>query len=81
MKKNFKLLLTTLAMLTLGLSSCNQSGDSDDMRHNNKMVLSVELDRTSEECAIGDTFTLIPTIRFRDDQVVEVTKEWKSSKR
>ena len=79
MKKNFKLLLTTLAMLTVGLSACNPSGGTD-MNKNNKAVLSVSLDRTSEECEIGDYFTLMPTIVFKDDVVVDVTTSWKSSK-
>ena len=80
MKTNSKLLLIVLATLTLGLSACGTSDGDDTMKHNNKKVLNVELSSTSEECAIGDSFQLIPTITFKDGEVVEVTKEWKSSK-
>ena len=80
MKKNSKLLLTALAMLTLGLSACNPTQRGTNYEYNNKLVLAVELSSTSEECAIGDSFQLIPTITYRDDQVVEVTQIWKSSK-
>ena len=80
MKKNSKLLLTALAMLTLGLSACNPTHRGPNYEYNNKLVLAVELSSTSEECAIGDSFQLIPTITYKNDQVVDVVQTWKSSK-
>lgn len=67
-------------MLTVGLSACNSQGGGKDISYNNKLVLDVQLSTESEECAIGDSFQIIPTITFKDDKVVEVTQLWKSSK-
>ena len=80
MNKKSKLLLTALAALTLGLTACNPSTSELNLKHNNKLVKNVELSTTYEECSIGDSFQIIPTITFVDDVEVEVFKQWKSSK-
>ena len=82
MKKNFKLALSSLALLAFGLVACdNQGGTSGpNYSHNNKLVESVELSSEYEECQIGDSFQLTATITYKDQQEVEVYKEWISSK-
>ena len=81
MKKNFRLVLSTLALLTLGLTACvQQKQKGQDYSHNNKQVESVTLSTTYEEKEVGDAFSISAEIKYRNDEVVEVVKEWKSSK-
>ena len=83
MKKSFKLALSSLALLAFGLSACNQESSANkktDYSYNNKLVQSVTLSSEYEQCEIGDSFTLHAEINFKNDEEVEVYKEWKSSK-
>lgn len=82
MKKNFKLALTSLALLAFGLSACNDNGGhkGNDYTHNNKLVESVTLSSEYETCEIGDSFELSSLIKFKDDEPVEISKRWASSK-
>ena len=84
--KNIKVLFASLAALTLGLTGCQTGSVSPynphpEESHNNKMVEDVTLSTNYEQCEIGDTFQIEATIKFRNDEVVEVFKEWKSSRR
>ena len=81
MKNTFKFLFTSLVALGLGLTSCNDGGSSKQHINGNKYVTAVEFDTTYEECQIGDSFQITATISYRDDQEVEVEKEWRSSKK
>ena len=81
MKKIVRLALSSFALLAFGLTSCDNGGAfGPDYSHNNKMVESVSVSSNYESCSIGDTFTLYGEIKFRDEQVVEVSKRWASSK-
>ena len=81
--KKMRVLFTSLALFALGLVGCNKnSGNSgNDLSRNNKLVESVELSTDYEQCDIGDSFQIEATIKFRNDQEVEVYKEWKSSRK
>lgn len=81
MKKNFRLVLSALALLTLGLTACNQEKQKGtDYSHNNKLVESITLSTEYEEKEVGDSFSISAEIKFRNDEVVDVVKEWRSSK-
>ena len=81
--KKMRVLFTSLALFALGLVGCNKNPDNrgNDLSHNNKLVESVELSTDYEQCDIGDSFQIEATIKFRNDQEVEVYKEWKSSRK
>ena len=81
--KKMRVLFTSLALFALGLVGCNKNPGNrgNDLSHNNKLVESVELSTDYEQCDIGDSFQIEATIKFRNDQEVEVYKEWKSSRK
>ena len=82
MKKNFRLLLSSLALLALGLVACNQNSvvKGTDYEHNNKQVTDVTLSSNDEKHDIGDTFQLNAEVTFRNDEEVEVFEQWMTSK-
>lgn len=81
MKNMFKLALSSLGLLTFGLASCgNVAPSGDNYSYNNKFVESVTLSSTYESCSIGDTFTLLSEIKFKDDKSLDVSMRWASSK-
>lgn len=81
MKKNFRLALSSLALLAFGMTSCGDFNPSGtNYSQNNKRVESVSLSSNYESCSIGDSFNLESIIKFRNDEVVDVTMRWASSK-
>ena len=82
MKNSFKLLFTSLTALAFGLTACNQGGNNNPggTDSNKKLVESITFSTDYEECSIGDSFSISATIKYKDDQEVEVEKLWKSSK-
>ena len=82
MKKFMKLALTSFALLAFGISSCGESPapSGPDYSHNNKLVESVTLSEDYLTCSIGDSFELFAEIKFKDDEKVDISKRWASSK-
>ena len=81
MKNTMKLVFTSLIALAFGLTACNQGGSSYPKTDPNKKdVLGIEFSTDYEELSIGDTFTIVATITYRNDTPVEVEKIWASSK-
>lgn len=81
--KKMRVLFTSLALLALGLVGCNKNNNQygPDWSSNNKKVESVELSTEYEQCEIGDSFQIEATIKFYNDEEVEVFKEWRSSRK
>ena len=82
MKNSLKLLLTSLTAFAFGLTACAKGSATNPgaTDANKKAVLSIEFSTDYEECAIGDSFQIVATIKYRDDKPVEVEKIWNSSK-
>lgn len=82
MKKIIRLALSSFALLAFGISSCGESPapSGTDYSHNNKLVEAVTLSEEYMSCSIGDTFELLADIKFKDDEEVEISKRWASSK-
>ena len=82
MKKS-KLLFTSLAVMTLGLSACKISLPSifDDVTKASKYVDSVVLDTTYYSLEIGQQVTLLPTVTMKEGhENDEYNTMWKSSR-
>ena len=81
--KKMRVLFTSLALFALGLVGCNKNNNQygPDWSSNNKKVESVELSTEYEQCEIGDSFQIEATIKFYNDEEVEVFKEWRSSRK
>lgn len=81
MNKMNKLFMFSLLPM-LFLSSCSPRQDiPGGYNPNNKLVTSVTLDVSGEiNMEIGETLTATPTITFVNDEEVEVTKLWKTSR-
>ena len=78
--KNIKKLLLGL-LLTLGLSACTNVTPISNNSANNKKVEEVTLDVSGEVIMEkGQTLTVTPTIKFADDQEVDIDKVWTSSR-
>ena len=78
--KNIKKLLLGL-LLTLGLAACTNAVPVSNNSANNKKVEEVTLDVSGEIIMEkGQTLTATPTIKFADDQEVEIDKLWTSSR-
>ena len=75
--KKFRLVLASI-LAFIGLASCNQQ-ENNLVNDNDFKVTKVTLDITYQKLEIGETITLTPTISYKDDQEVDVYKEWKSS--
>ena len=75
--KKFRLILASI-LASVGLASCNQQNTSA-ISENDLKVTSVSLDITYQKMAIDETIVLTPTITYKDNQEVEVYKEWKTS--
>ena len=75
--KKFRLMLASILAL-VGLIGCNQQ-KNETINENDLKVTSVSLDITYQKMEIGDSITLTPTIKYQDDQEVEVYKEWRTS--
>lgn len=80
MKTNVKYLISAL-FLSLLVTSCNkvQLPGDDTLTDNDLKVTSVVLDAPDVTLDIGQSVTLTPTIFYKDDVAVEVTKTWRSS--
>ena len=75
--KKMRLMLASILAL-IGLAGCNQA-KANPINENDLKVTSVSLDVTYSKLNIDESITLTPTIKFKDDQEVEVYKEWKTS--
>ena len=75
--KKMRLVLASILAL-IGLAGCNQQNQSS-LNENDFKVTSISLDITYQKMNIGDEITITPTISFKDNQEVEVYKEWKTS--
>ena len=81
MKKNIRALIGAL-LLSAAVTACSttNAGSNNNVDNpNNVYVTKVELNETDKTIDIGDSFTLTPTITFRNNEEKEVDKLWKSS--
>ena len=80
MKKNIKYLIGSL-FLSLLITSCAKANlpIDDGLTENDLLVTSVELDIPDATIDIGQSFKLTPTIFYKNDTEVSVTKMWRSS--
>ncbi len=83
MRKSIKFVLATSLLLAFGLVSCDQvfpnPNEQGSQTNNDRLVTNVTLSEEYREVDVDDTFTLTPTITYKDGQTVEVTKRWGSS--
>ena len=78
--KKFKLMLLSSVLLAAPLMSCSTLSNINHRASENDLkVVRVELDQDYVKMEEGQMLQLTPTITYRDDVVVEVGKEWKSS--
>ena len=75
--KKIRLVLASILAL-VGLSACNQS-NAKKINENDLKVTGVTLDISYQKMEVGQSFTLTPTISYKDDQEVSVYQEWKTS--
>ena len=75
--KKMRLILASILAL-IGLAGCNQVKTSS-VNENDFKVASVSLDVTYQKLNIDESITLTPTITFKDNQEVDVYKEWRTS--
>ena len=81
MKNSFKLFLTSLAVMTLGLSACSSAPSIFEKTDPNaKFVTSVTLDSNYLSLEIGDSVTLTPTVTVMEGFEGEYPTQWKSSR-
>ena len=76
--KKFKLLVASMA-LAFGLSACQTNQNPGGGSTASKQVVSVVLNEDARVGEVGEEFKLTPTITYKDDQEVQVSKLWKSS--
>ena len=76
MKKMRLILASILAFI--GLAGCSEQ-NNNATNENDFKVTSVSLDITYQKMEVGQTITLTPVVSYKDDQEVDVYKEWKSS--
>ena len=77
MKKSKLMFLVSILALA-GLTGCNKV-DNNGVDANDLKVESVSLDVAYKSLEVGESFTLTPTIKFKDDQEVDCYKEWRTS--
>lgn len=82
MKRNIKLLFTSLTLLTCGISACSGVNPSIvTPSSNSKFVESVTFDVNYLSLDIGDTYTITPTVKMKEGhEAAEVSGLWKTSK-
>ena len=80
--KKFNLLFGASLLLTLGLASCSNTNANTepDLSYNNRLVEEVTFDIDYYSLTIGESLHITPTIKFKNNKEVEVSKAWKSSK-
>ena len=76
MKKMRLILASILAFI--GLAGCNQKA-TNTLNENDLKVASVSLDISYQKLNVDESITLTPTIKYKDDQEVDVYKEWRTS--
>ena len=76
MKKMRLILASILAFI--GLAGCNQKA-TNTLNENDLKVASVSLDISYQKLNVDESITLTPTIKYKDDQEVDVYKEWRAS--
>ncbi len=77
--KKIRLLLASILAL-VGLASCNQQ-TVNPINENDLKVTSVTLDINYKKMMVDESFTITPTIKYQNDEEVEVYQEWRSSNR
>ena len=75
--KKIRLVLASILAL-VGLTACNQN-NAQKINENDLKVTSVSLDISYKKMEVGESFTLTPTISYKNEQEVSVYQEWKSS--
>ena len=75
--KKIRLVLASILAL-VGLTACNQN-NAQKINENDFKVTSVSLDIPYKKMEVGESFTLTPTISYKNEQEVSVYQEWKSS--
>ena len=75
--KKIRLVLASILAL-VGLSACNQN-NANKINENDFKVTSVSLDISYYKMEVGQSYTLTPTISYKDDQEVSVYQEWRNS--
>ena len=75
--KKIRLVLASILAL-VGLAACNQN-NAQKINENDLKVTSVSLDIPYKKMEVGESFTITPTISYKNEQEVSVYQEWKSS--
>lgn len=78
--KHSKLLFLSSLLLVAPLTACGTELPSNHVNENDAKVLSVTLDVNYMKLEEGQTLQLNPTVKFKNDEIVEVYQEWRSSK-
>ena len=83
MKKSIRLVLGTFLLSAFSLVSCNNgllpNPNEQGAPGNERLVTNVTLSEEYHELDVDESFTLTPTISYKDDKVVSVTTRWLSS--
>ena len=83
MKNMKKFALSLLLLGVLGLSSCGSTTPVDPNKEkdsNNRYVTDVTLDIEYFKLEIGESLKITPTVSFLNDEVKEVSTQWRTSK-
>ena len=83
MKNVKKLFISLLLFGALGISGCSNSPvvtPEDELVKNGRYVTEVTLDYEYVSLQVGESIKLNPTVKFLNDEVKEISAQWKNSK-